>query len=128
MQQIVGKWLVCTWQCGVCRSLDKHPAGHAADHADNLHCCAGSWAWAGLRHTQVVCQVALLKRSLAIPPGLPHALEQLLSSCLAPSPASRPMFDEIVDVLNEWLQTTWRADPDAVTLRLPSHAAPAATP
>ncbi len=65
-----------------------------------------SRVWAGLKHTQIICQVALLKRRLAVPEGLPAPIERLLVRCLAPAAADRGNFHEIVVVLEEFLQST----------------------
>lgn len=64
----------------------------------------GSRAWAGMAAPAVVCQVAVLKRSLAIPKHLPKVLEDLLSRALSPKPRERPEFADIVEVLTEFVQ------------------------
>jgi len=81
----------------------------------------GSRAWAGLSAPSVVVQVAVLKRSLAIPSGLPPALKTLLEGALNPEPLQRPSFNVIVDQLTLFVQQSravdweeWQAAVDAV--------------
>lgn len=81
----------------------------------------GSRAWAGLSAPSVVVQVAVLKRSLAIPPSLPPALKTLLEGALNPDPLQRPSFNVIVDQLTLFVQQSravdweeWQAAVDAV--------------
>jgi hypothetical protein len=61
-------------------------------------------------------QVALLKRQLAIPEGLPPPLAQLLAACLAPAARERPAFPHAVEVLAQYLQLTARASDADMTL------------
>lgn len=70
----------------------------------------GARAWAGLSHAAIVLQVSAFGRQLAVPDGLPPALEQLLSSCLSRDPAARPGFAAAADALARWLQETREED------------------
>ncbi len=63
----------------------------------------GARAWAGMPHTQIICQVALMKRQLAMPKGLPMELDKVLRSCLASQPTRRCTFEEVVVVLGNFL-------------------------
>ncbi len=78
----------------------------------------GARAWAGMRHTQIICQVALLKRQLAMPKGLPLALHSLLECCLAPQVSNRCTFDEVLGVLADFLQRSRDDDLSSVQLVL----------
>lgn len=80
----------------------------------------GSRAWAGLSAPSVVVQVAVLKRTLAIPQALPPVLKTLLTAALNPDPAQRPSFRVIVDQLTAFVQSSravdwegWQAAVDA---------------
>lgn len=64
----------------------------------------GMRAWAGLQHAQILCHVAVMKRSLGVPEGTPAALADLLTRSLAAEPQGRPTFGEIVDSMQLYLQ------------------------
>eukprot|EP00878_Enallax_costatus_P032423 GHUV01035632.1.p1 GENE.GHUV01035632.1~~GHUV01035632.1.p1 ORF type:complete len:110 (+),score=30.70 GHUV01035632.1:293-622(+) len=70
----------------------------------------GTRAWAGMAAPAVVCQVAVLKRSLANPKNLPTVLSDLLSRALNPEPSDRPSFSEIVEVLTGFVQESRAVD------------------
>jgi hypothetical protein len=70
----------------------------------------GSRAYAGMAAPAVVCQVAVLKRGLAIPKKLPAALDDLLRRALSPEPEVRPSFAEIVTVLTQFVQQSRTVD------------------
>lgn len=70
----------------------------------------GSRAWAGMSAPSVVVQVAVLKRSLAVPQALPPALKTLLTSALNPDPLQRPTFDVIVEQLTSFVQQSRAVD------------------
>ncbi len=61
--------------------------------------------------------MAILKRQLAIPKGLPAALERLLARCLAPDMAARGTFEEVLAVLTEFLQATQHQDMSDVQVK-----------
>jgi serine/threonine protein kinase len=61
-------------------------------------------AWAGMSHAAIICQVAVMGRSLELPPGLPPCLHQLLASCLDRDPNNRPGFDQIAQQLQDFVQ------------------------
>jgi serine/threonine protein kinase len=71
----------------------------------------GTRAWAGLVHAQIMCQVALLHRRLAIPKDIPDELAELLRECMAPEPNDRPDIQQVVDKLSHFLQTTRDSKP-----------------
>ena len=80
----------------------------------------GSRAWSGLSAPSVVVQVAVLKRSLAIPAALPPTLKTLLTGALNPDPLLRPTFSSIVEQLTLFVQQSravdwegWQAAADA---------------
>lgn len=80
-------------------------------------CClqemlTGSRAWANMSAPSVVVQVAVLKRSLAIPPALPPVLKTLLTAALNPDPLQRPTFDVIVEQLTAFVQQSRSVDWD----------------
>ncbi|KAF6263742.1 kinase-like domain-containing protein [Scenedesmus sp. NREL 46B-D3] len=70
----------------------------------------GSRAYAGMAAPAVVCQVAVLKRGLAIPKNLPAAVEDLLRRALSPEPEVRPSFAEIVTALTQFVQQSRAVD------------------
>ncbi|WIA42087.1 hypothetical protein OEZ86_009363 [Tetradesmus obliquus] len=70
----------------------------------------GSRAYAGMAAPAVVCQVAVLKRGLAIPKNLPAALDDLLRRALSPEPQDRPSFAEVVTVLTQFVQQSRAVD------------------
>lgn len=70
----------------------------------------GSRAYAGMAAPAVVCQVAVLKRGLAIPKKLPAALDDLLRRALSPEPQDRPSFAEVVTVLTQFVQQSRAVD------------------
>ena len=65
---------------------------------------SGTRAWAGLQHAQILCHVAVLKRSLSIPEGTPAVLADLMKRCLAPEPENRPTFSQVAEELQVYLQ------------------------
>eukprot|EP00879_Flechtneria_rotunda_P004002 GHRR01004243.1.p1 GENE.GHRR01004243.1~~GHRR01004243.1.p1 ORF type:complete len:773 (+),score=221.32 GHRR01004243.1:1592-3910(+) len=70
----------------------------------------GTRAWAGMTGPAVVCQIAVLKRSLAIPKNLPPVLEELLCLALSPNPQIRPSFAMIVRKLTGFVQQSRAVD------------------
>jgi hypothetical protein len=70
----------------------------------------GSRAYAGMAAPAVVCQVAVLKRGLAIPKNLPAALDDLLRRALSSEPEVRPSFAEVVTVLTRFVQHSRAVD------------------
>lgn len=66
----------------------------------------GTRAWAGMRHAAIICQVAVLKRGLQTPQGLPDVLKDVLEGCLAVDPAARPSFNAVRNTLQDFVQST----------------------
>lgn len=61
----------------------------------------------------MVVQVAVLKRSLAIPTALPQVLKTLLAGALNPDPLQRPTFGAIVEQLTAFVQQSRAVDWEA---------------
>jgi hypothetical protein len=72
----------------------------------------GSRAWANMSAPSVVVQVAVLKRSLAIPSALPPVFETLLTGTLNSDPLQRPTFGAIVEQLTSFVQQSRSVDWD----------------
>eukprot|EP00877_Chromochloris_zofingiensis_P002858 jgi/Chrzof1/12573/UNPLg00526.t1 len=83
----------------------------------------GSRAWAGSPVAVIICQVACMKRGLAIPQGLPAELKILLERCLAAAPGDRPTFKEITATLQVFVQSTRGVDFSKVAVAAPAAAA-----
>ncbi|KAK9831340.1 hypothetical protein WJX81_003700 [Elliptochloris bilobata] len=64
---------------------------------------AGSRAWSGMNHAQVMIQVGIQKARLPLLHGAPAPLQALVDRCTAADPALRPTFMEIGDALAKML-------------------------
>lgn len=64
--------------------------------------CTGQRPWEGLTQAVVIHEVCVKRRQLEFPAGddIPECLKMVARACMAHDPASRPSFDDVLEILH----------------------------